>query len=218
VLRSGEADCPLIAKDDLALAQIDRTPACYITGSSSKAPGSTRDSDALVIFCRKQPRDAGWVRCGVSIGKKYCIASLGYPMVLDVEDGTAVLPRCDTEDNYSKAPSKIAGGSAQRTATYRWCTEEVSHNSATNLPTIIFVALGKKTRGRRRSKRNESGREDPGRHDAGQELRQASLKRLREMPRPRRAIAGKGSHLALEVFLLKASSIRYSGLSKRAHT
>jgi hypothetical protein len=120
--------------------------------AASEAPGSTGDSDTIGIRGCKEPRDAAWVRRGVSIGKKYCIASLSYPVVVVVEDRGAVRSRLKAEDVDTKTAFEIPrSGSAS--LIYKATIingsrfiEKVSHNTATNLPTIIFVAMGKQTR------------------------------------------------------------------------
>src|SRR5271165_4445776 len=153
VLRSREADRPLIAKYDLTCVQVDRAPACYIAASSSEAPCSARDSDTVRICRRKQPGDTAWVRRGISIGKKYGVARLCYPVVVVVEDRGAVRSRLKAEHVDTKTAFEITRSGA-KSLIYKASTingsrfiKKVSHNSATNLPTIIFVALGKKTRG-----------------------------------------------------------------------
>jgi hypothetical protein len=107
MFRFFEADLPLIAKNNMAkvLAQIGRAKDCQGSMSASKAPRSTGDVDAINIARGDQARDRrGWKRRQISVLQKYRVTGLRYPMVLDVENRTAVLPRCDTENNNPKAP------------------------------------------------------------------------------------------------------------------
>jgi hypothetical protein len=153
VFRSGEADRPLVAKDNFALVRIEHSAGAQLSRRAGKAAGSTDDVDSVTIACNRV--DAGEStnlrRRRYRVLQIYRIAGVCHPMMVHFCDDT-ITSRCDAEDVDTECSCEISGsGSKSRVnellPTFAGKTygpafsEKVSDNSPANLFTVASVTI-----------------------------------------------------------------------------
>jgi hypothetical protein len=118
VLRLFEADLPLIAKDNpplawIGLACIQHADYAQFSRCPGEASSSPNDLDNVAIICNcvNARERANLIRGRCCILRKYCVAGLGYPMMVHICDGG--ITRREAEDVNANPSCKITSSGAQ---------------------------------------------------------------------------------------------------------
>ena len=130
-----QADVPLVAKYDLAFGKIYRSVRCrQIAGSILKAPGSADDLDSFDVAAGIEPRYRCWKQRSVSILQQDRVTSVGYPMMVVVQDRGSVGSRSHAENLHAKRTFEVASRGAEGVAG----VYEISQNLAANSAAVLL--------------------------------------------------------------------------------